>query len=160
MRRPVRIALWTVAAVVALMVFVGAGAAIMVLRHTTVSSPSAEQAGQAFEQVRSRFPARPPLVEVGDPRRMHVRVNRPPETAPRHAVQAFHVLAWDGRDGKLVQSRAPVWWMRFSLENLAAELGIPMGPWALTVADVERYGPGIVMDYAPPGGGRVLAWVE
>jgi len=30
----------------------------------------------------------------------------------------------------------------------------------LTVNDVERYGPGIVVDYGAPGAFRVLVWVD
>jgi hypothetical protein len=70
------------------------------------------------------------------------------------------VLAFDGRTGKLVRSRAPVWWMNFSAESLLARVGAPLGAVALTVADVERYGPGVVLDFSPPAGGRVLVWVE
>jgi flagellar motor switch/type III secretory pathway protein FliN len=50
--------------------------------------------------------------------------------------------------------------MTFSVENLLANVGVRLGGLSLTVADVERYGPGVVLDFTPPPGGRVLVWVE
>jgi hypothetical protein len=37
---------------------------------------------------------------------------------------------------------------------------VPLGDLSLTVADVERYGPGIIVDFQPPGGGHMLVWTE
>ena len=162
MRRPLRIALWVIGVGVALALVIGGGAAVVVWRHTTVTQAPAQEADKAFDRVRAQFPQRPPLVEIVDPGPImtDIRVHRPPESAPRQAVQFFQVLVFDGRTNKLVRSRAPVWWMRFSAENLLAQLGVHLGGLALTVADVERHGPGVVLDFAPPGGGRVLVWVE
>jgi hypothetical protein len=162
MHRYIRIGLWVVAIGAALALVVGGGAAIVVWRQTTVTTSQAAEAEQAFERARAQFPARLPLIQIVDPGpiMMDVRIHRAPESAPRQALQDFHVLAWDSRSARLVRSRAPVWWMHFSAENLLAQLGVPMGGLALTVADVERYGPGIVLDFTPPGGGRVLVWVQ
>lgn len=95
-----------------------------------------------------------------DPRQGAIRVNRPPVSAERRHVEAFYVLAWTGADQKLVRTSAPIWLMRLSLQNMASTLGLGGGPWNLTVADVERYGPGLILDFNQPGGGRVLVWVQ
>lgn len=160
MRRSIKIALWVVAAGVVLAGVLAAVAGLIVWRNTTVTRSAEPEAMQELQRVRDRFPGRRPLVEIEDPLVLEVSVNRPPASAARQRVEAFHVLAWTGRDQKLVRTSAPVWMMRFSLENMAAQIGLPAGPLNLTVEDVERYGPGIVLDFSPPGGGRVLVWVE
>jgi hypothetical protein len=162
LRRSFRIALWIIGVGLALARIVGGGAAVMVWRQTTITQAQAPDANREFESVRAPFVARPPLVEIVDPGpiMVDVRVHRAAESAPRQAVQFFNVIAFDGHTKKLVRTRAPVWWMNFSAESLLARFGVPLGNLALTVADVERYGPGVVLDFSPPGGGRVLVWVQ
>jgi hypothetical protein len=162
LRRSVRIVLWVVAVGVALSLIIGGGAAVIVWRQTTVTSVQARDADREFERARAQFPARQPLIEIVDPGpiMVDVRVHRAAESAPRQPVQFFHVLVWDGRAQKLVRSRAPVWWMNFSAESLLARFGVPLGDLSLTIADVERYGPGVVVDFTRPVGGRVLVWVQ
>ena len=161
MRRYIRYAVWISAAGLLLAVVIGSIAAIAVWRQTTITAAPAREAEIAFEQIRTRFPARLPLVQIVDPGpiMMDIRVHRPPESAARHALQYFHVLAWDGT-GRLVQSRVPFWWMHLSGDSLMARLGVPLGAVSLTADDVQRYGPGVVVDFPPPGGGRVLVWVQ
>jgi hypothetical protein len=50
--------------------------------------------------------------------------------------------------------------MRFSTANIVSRLGIAPSKFRLTVADVERYGPGIVVDFRQPGRLHTLVWVE
>ena len=68
--------------------------------------------------VKARFGARQPLVQISDPMKADIRINRSTEA-----------------------SAAPV-------DSI------------LTVSDIQRYGPGIVVDYGVPGKFRVLVWVE
>jgi hypothetical protein len=44
--------------------------------------------------------------------------------------------------------------------NIASQLGIAPAKFRLTVSDIERYGPGIVVDYGSQGAFRVLVWVD
>jgi hypothetical protein len=50
--------------------------------------------------------------------------------------------------------------MRFSSVNLLSQLGVAPAKFRLTVNDVERYGPGIVVDYGFEGAFRLLVWVD
>jgi hypothetical protein len=162
-RRPwLKAILWIVIAGLAVAIAIGTGVSIVMWRHTSITKPAAADAEASFTAVRERFKGRQPLVEVKEPGpvMVDVRVNRPPATAPRQPVKHFQVIVWDSRGGTFIRSSAPVWWMNFSGNNLLARLGVPLGDFTLTVADVERYGPGIVIDFMPPGGGHMLVWVE
>jgi hypothetical protein len=144
------------------MLVVGAIFGGVLLQQTTVTRPDKADAEAEFTRIHERFKGKAPLVVVKDPGpiMVDIRVNRAPASAPRQPVSTFHVIAWDSRGGTFVRSRAPVWWMHFKGNDLLDWLGVPLGDLNLTVADVERFGPGIITDFTPPGGGRMLVWVE
>ena len=162
MRRAIRIALWTVVIGAVVLFAVSASVGLVVWRHTAITKPAAPDAQAAFASIRERYKGRAALVEIKSmgPLMIDARINRLPESAPRHQVRHFHVIVWDSRGGSFVRSSAPVWWMHFSGNNLLTQLGVPLGDLSLTVADVERYGPGIIVDFQPPGGGHMLVWTE
>jgi hypothetical protein len=117
------------------------------------------EAVQAIDAVKTRFPSRPPLVEIADPRTADIRINRPAD-ASRSNVDTVHILNWKGDTGELVRADVPLWLMRFSTVNILSQLGIAPAKFRLTVADIERYGPGILVDYGSRGAFRVLVWVD
>jgi hypothetical protein len=122
--------------------------------------PAAEaESTKTIDAVRARFGTRPPLVEIVNPARGDVRINRPAvsATAP---VTTVHVLNWKGEDSELTSAQLPLWLMRFSSVNIASQLGVAPEKFRLTVDDIKRYGPGIIVDYASPGASRTLVWVE
>ena len=162
MRRAVRIALYLAVIGVVGLVAIGASVGLVVWRHTALTKPAAPDAQAAFTSIRERYKGRPPLVEIKSigPLMVDARINRVPESAPRQPVRHFHVIVWDSRGGSFVRSSAPIWWMHFKGTSLLSQLGVPLGDLSLTVADVERYGPGIIVDFQPPGGGHMLVWTE
>ena len=160
--RWVRISLWVLAICIGLSMLFGGGVAIMIYRQTTFTKSESADADREFERVKAQFPARPPLVEVLKPSAVmpEFRINRAPETSPRQSIQELQVLVYDVRKKELVRTRAPAWLLRFSSGNIAAHLGLPVQNFTITLEDVERYGRGIIIDYSPPAGGRVLVWSE
>ena len=121
------------------------------------STPEATAVNE-IEIIRTRFGSRQPLIEIVDARKGDVRINRLVGSGAR--VTTFHVVNWNADDGELLRTEAPLWLMRFSSINFLSQLGLTPGSLRLTVQDVERYGPGIVVDYAQPGKARVLVWVD
>ena len=156
MQTRTRVALALVAvAVVGVVALMGTGAFI-ILRNLRITRPAANTLDARFDDVRHRFPARPPLIQIDDPLHGRVHVNHPPDSAPLQRLDRFEILAWQAEDEKLVQTRAPIWMMRFSMLNLLSEFGLAPGSLRLTVDDVQRYGPGVVIDFTSPKGDRVL----
>jgi hypothetical protein len=162
MRRIVRTALWLVAAGVITMFVIVGSVSFVVWRHTSITKPAAAEADGVFTMIRERYKGRTPLIELKDPTppMIGVKINRPPATAQRQNIKHFHVAVWDSRQGTFVRSSVPVWWMQFNANNVLTNLGVPLGGYNLSVQDVERYGPGIIIDFQPPGGGHMLVWVE
>ena len=143
---------------VAVIALAGTGA-YFVFRHLEKRAVDEAASVQAINAVRARFGPRPPLVEIADPRRADIRINRSNEPSTSR-VDTIHVINWKSDTGELVRADVPLWLMRFSSVNILSQLGIAPAKFRLTVSDIERYGPGIIVDYGSAGAFRVLVWVE
>jgi hypothetical protein len=133
--------------------------AYYILGHLERRNAGEPETRQMMDAVRAKFGTRPPLVEVVDPRRADIRINRLRDKEGR-PVATIHIVSWSAENGELVRTEAPLWLMRFSSVNLLSKLGIAPAKFRLSVEDIERYGPGIVIDYESAGSVRVLAWVD
>jgi hypothetical protein len=146
-------------------VFVGISAVVVSVSwfrdHLRIEAASGSGADAAFEEVRQRFATRAPLLEMhgtGEARR-----NAPARDAPRTSLSTLHVLAWDAEEEKLARIDIPFWFLRLK------ETPIRFGTYAsgldalnisLTAAEIERYGPGVIVDISREGRDRALLWVE
>lgn len=143
---------------VAFLALAGTGA-YFVFRHMEERVAGEAEAVKAMEAVKARYGTRPPLVEIADPRRADIRINRA-ATASASPVDTVHVMNWKGDTREFTTFQMPLWLMRFSSVNLASRLGIGPANLRLSVSDIERYGPGVLVDYGAPGSSRMLVWVE
>ena len=159
MRTWVKVTLAGVALVAVAFMALAATGAFFVFRHMERRAGSEAETVEAIDTVKARFGSRPPLIEIVDPQRADIRINRPTE-ASASRVDTIHVVNWKRDTGELVRMDVPLWLMRFSSLNIASQLGIAPAKFRLTVSDVERYGPGIVADYSSEGAFRVLVWVD
>jgi hypothetical protein len=118
-------------------------------------------ATREFEAIKAAFPGQVPLIELdrnGAVRRAHT--DRPPAagaTAPRH----LHVLAFDRNEGRIVQFRVPFWMLRMKAGNATIDLNgnrMDLEDLRLSVEDLERHGPSVIVDHLAPDGDRILVW--
>lgn len=159
MRRWVKFTIGGVALIALALAVVGGTAAYYVMR-TLEERPAGEaEAVKLIETVKARYGSRPPLIEIADPRRADVRINKTADASATR-VDTIHVVNWKSETGELSRMEMPLWLMRFSSINLASNLNIIPAKLNLTVSDVERYGPGIIVDYRTPGASRILVWVD
>jgi hypothetical protein len=142
---------------------VGVVAAVMmpVLRELRFTAANKEQAFETLEQTRRRFAGQVPLIRVNGSKGLpHMVVTHAPVDAERRPVGELLVLAYDPHDGELVRTKVPLWvvrlggWRNFVLRTLGrADLQV-------TVEDIERHGPGLIVDIHGPGGMEALMWAE
>lgn len=147
------------------LVFLAISAAVFgvswVRDHLEIEETSPQRADATFEDIRQRFIAKAPLLEMQGADR--IRRNPPPDTAPRVSLTTMHLLAWDEGQRELVRFELPFWLLRLRdtpirFGNYASgldELNI-----SLTAAEIERYGPGVIIDVSREGRKRALIWVE
>lgn len=121
-------------------------------------------ASSAFDEVRQRFGAAGPVLEIRG--RELVLRRTVPDTMPAKQIQTIHVLAWNPAEGNLTRLAVPMWLLRMSDDpiELTADSGIPgisiSTPVSIRPEDIERYGPALVIDHRDDDGERILVWSD
>jgi hypothetical protein len=135
--------------------------AVLVWRAVTVEDAPRAEAERRIAIARAGLPSKAPLVELDDQGRV-VRTTSSSEGTGR-PVARLKALAWRAADRRLVSADTPFWF--FKLKGPAARYaltgtGFDLDRLGLTPADIERFGPGVIVDYAGRDGDRVLVWTE
>lgn len=158
---------WIVVGVIVvggLVVMAGVAAgAYFFARNIQARTVTHESAAAEFDGIRARFSTHKPLIELDE--RGHVlRTNIDREPAPgARRPESLYVLAFDPDDGGMVRVRVPFWLLRMKMNNPVVNLGsgnVSLDELKLTVEDLDRHGPALVLDQRNRGGDRVLVWTE
>jgi hypothetical protein len=148
------------------LIFLGIGAiyatVTYVQNHFEVAQHSSEEdVARAFDDVRKRFGDKPALMEWKDDRPLVNEAVMKASTS-QTALTTLHLLAYNDDDGNLVRMDIPFWLLR--LKKGPINLGASRNGWSdrmrITVEDLERYGPGIILEASPRDRGRALLWAE
>ena len=157
---------WIVFGIFIVLVCLAIGAIIAttawVQQNLTVTEATAGGAQQEFETVRALYAGRPPLLELRNGRPAYA-AGKPPEARGATAVENLHVLVWDPDESRLLSVAVPFWFLR--LKSGPIEFSSYASGWddnrvQITTEDIERYGPGIIIDATSPEGERVLLWAQ
>ena len=149
-----------------LLVFLCIGAVIAVVsvvRETVhVDAIAESDATSEFDKVRAQFAGRAPLLEFAEGGRPQVSESAREAGASTARLDAMNMLAWDPKERRLVRFSLPFWLLRLKSGPIAFS-GYASGlddRVSLRVEDIERYGPGIIVDHTTPSGQRVLFWAQ
>jgi hypothetical protein len=150
--------------VIACLAVIG-GSLLWIRTHVNTQFTSAEMAGDELERERARFAGQTPLIEWQNERdvpRIHRR-----SVSNAAELQALRVLAFDPNAGKLVRVSIPFWMLRlmparhFRLLDHESGVALDTDNLHLSVEDLERAGPGLVLDARNTrDGAQVLVWSE
>ena len=140
------------------------GTAYFIYRHVNTEFTQSVNAQRQFVDTRARFAGQQPLIEMrrGDEPVLHREV----VTASRPGrIETLRVLAYDEHGGKLVNVSIPMWLLRmFPSKRMSflSDNGIDFDSDRVhvTLEDLERRGPGLVLDQADRRGSQVLVWTE
>jgi hypothetical protein len=126
-----------------------------------VTSPAS--ASVEFEQVKAQFTGQKPLIEL-DERGRFLRANpdRPGRSDARRPDQLY-VLAFDPDDERIVKVTIPFWLLRLKARGATVDFNggsLDLEDLKLTVEDLERFGPTLIVDHKSSGGERVLVWSQ
>jgi hypothetical protein len=158
--------LWVLLGVFFLFVVVAVGGIIFsvafVRQSMTITGMSPGNADQEFEAVRAKFAGRQPLIQMieGRPQYIADSATATPSTVP---LKSMHVMAWDDEEGQLVTFSLPFWLLR--MKSGPIRLSAYSQGWddrgvSFRIEDLERHGPGLVLDVQERREGRVLIWAE
>jgi hypothetical protein len=151
-----------------LAVAVVGGAAFFIYRHVNAEFTNEVSAEKEFAAARARFEGQQPLIEVRMNEDPLVHRDQIPAVArdDRH-LESLRVLAYDDRAGKLVRVSIPFWLLRLLptrhlsfLNDQGIDVDIDSERVRLTIDDLERRGPGLVLAHKDRHGARVLVWTE
>ena len=141
------------------------GTAYFIYRHVDTQFVQTEHADQQFAQARARFAGQQPLIEMrkGDEPLLHREII--PKTMPAAKLETVRVLAYDTRANKLVNVSIPMWLLRLAPSNhfsFMNDAGIDFDSdhVRITLDDIERRGPGLILDQVERRGSQVLVWTE
>ena len=150
-----------IAVVCILLVIAMAGASFYYFsRHVEATKVTATEATREFDTVRTRFQGQTALIEL-DQRGNFLRANtdREPPAGAR-PPESLHIMAYDPDDGGLVKLTMPFWILRMKGKVALSGSGMSLEDLKVTVEDLERFGPSLVLDQANEGGDRVLVWSQ
>jgi len=138
-------------------------AAWLFMRSFEAGKADKATAAQEFEKIRTRFAGVTPVLEVRDEEPVVTR--RPDAQIADRRLTTMHIIAWDADDADLLRIDVPFWLLR--LKSGPIEITSNRGRFSnrdlgITVEELERYGPTLVLDHEVQhrGGGHVLIWTE
>jgi hypothetical protein len=141
------------------------GTAFFFYRHINTQFTPQENAEQEFAQTRARFAGQQPLIELtrGEEPVLHRELVGAANSRAR--VETLRILAYDPRAGKLVRVSVPFWLIRMAPSknfSFFSNNGIDFDSDRIHLSpeDLDRMGPGLILDQKDRRGSRVIVWTE
>jgi hypothetical protein len=140
----------------------GAGAFVyLALNAVTIEQASESDALRQFRAARASFGSAVPMLEVDAAG--HVARNASPRPDETRHLQRIRVLVYQSQQQRLVRSDVPFWFVTIkgpALQYALRDTGVDLDRLGVTVADIQRHGPGPILDETRANGDRILIWVE
>jgi hypothetical protein len=166
MTRNVKTWVWIAVAIMTLgllcVVALAAAGLWFVRSHVNVQPTTVAAATSDLQSVRDRFANQKPLIELDDRGNfVHANSDRPNGTK---RPETLDIMVFDARDEQVVRVNVPFWLLRLksrgSLINVNGAGSIDLQKLRLTVEDLERYGPTLIVDHRDMNGSQVVVWSQ
>jgi hypothetical protein len=132
-------------------------------KHIETREVTRPVAAKEFEAVKAAFPGQKPLIEL-DSRGEFLRAHLDrPIPANARVPETLHLLAFDPSDGRIVRFNLPFWLLKMKAGNATIDLNgnrMDLEDLRVSVKDLERFGPALIVDHKGADGGRVLVWSQ
>lgn len=120
------------------------------------------RAGSEFDAVYAKYPGQVPLIQMVDNRPQFV-AERTSQSPDGQSLSTLHVLAFDSDSEEMVRFSLPFWLLR--MKSGPIRLSAYSQGWddrgvSFDVRDIEKAGPGIIIDAKEDREGRLLVWAE
>lgn len=140
------------------------GCVYMISRQVGVQSMPRAAGVEEFEKLRQKLAGQRAFIELPDEGSdAEPVVHRELTTQRTGQVSTVHVRVWVPDDGKLIRLDVPMWTLRLMgskpirIETGHGSSGVSL---KVTAEDIDRRGPGLLLDHVASGGERVLVWSE
>ena len=125
-------------------------------------SATESSAEQEFADIVEKFQGQKPylVIKEGEP-----VVSDESPAAAGQPVEALHIIVWDPDERKVIKLNMPFWLLRLTKgQPIRISSNDDPGGHALklkiTADDLERRGPGLILDHREASGERVLVWAQ
>ena len=136
-------------------------------RHHRSEMASTQAAEAEFQRLRARFGDQLPLLDMRE--RRPITDVRASQASAR--LRSFHTVIFDTRGARrIVRITVPYWFGRLfgrgagfrwlGQLTFLDDTEFDPEPIQLSLDQVERHGPGLMVDYRHSSGGQFIAWVE
>jgi hypothetical protein len=152
------------------------GCAFYFEHHHQSLAVSAETAEAEFLKIRERFAGQRPLLDMGARKVVDhptmSSASAAPTNPPAPPIRVFHTVIFDTRGGsRLIHLTAPYRFARLFAHRdgrfrwlgeltFLDDTEFDPEPIQLSIDDLKRRGPGLIVDFRHPGAGQFIAWVE
>jgi len=119
-------------------------------------------ADEEFAEIVAKFDGQKPYLVIRDGEPV---VSDAPAAAPGKPVEALHIIVWDPDERKVIKLNMPFWLLRMTKGQpiKISSNDDPDGQHVklqITADDLERRGPGLILDHKEASGERVLVWAQ
>ena len=132
-------------------------------QHIDTKTVSPANATRDFEQVKVRFTGQKALIELDDHGRyLRSNTDRKP-AADSKPPESINVMAFDPDEGRIVRVNIPFWLVRMKMRGTTIDFNgnhMNLEDLKLTVEDLERFGPTLIIDHRNTSGERILVWSQ
>jgi flagellar basal body-associated protein FliL len=131
-------------------------------KHFDTHSATPASAARDFDEIKARLAGQTPLIELDDHGRyLRSNTDRKP-VANARPPESLYVLAFDPDDQRVVKVTIPFWLLRLKTRGTVDFNGrrMDLEDLKLTVEDLERFGPTLIVDHRASSGERVLVWSQ
>jgi hypothetical protein len=129
--------------------------------HVDIRSTTTATATVDFQSTRDRFAGQKPLIELDDRGNfVHANVDRPNGT---RRPETLEFMAFDPKDERVIRMDIPFWLLRLKMRGTRFDVGgnnVDLAKLRLTVEDLERFGPTLILDHRDSDGTQVLLWTQ
>jgi hypothetical protein len=136
-------------------------------RQMGVTTLDTRDPDPAFEEARAPFKGQMPYIELStDNQEEKAVVHHELEKTEKTPLNRLRIVAYDPGKGQLVRLQLPFWIVRLGGSGHTFRLHAANTPFAsgmelsVTPDDLERRGPGLILDQKLRDGVRVLVWSE
>jgi hypothetical protein len=131
------------------------GSVYWIATHVEHEVTSGQDAANEFARERERFTNQQPVLEMSGGDTPTVR--RTPAPAARSAgpMQTLHARFYDPEAGELTRADVPFWLIRTASSlTFLPEMG------SLTLEEIEKHGPGLLVNGSGETGEQILIWID
>ncbi len=127
----------------------------------TIEQANESDARRRFQAERAALGSAPPMLEIDATGRVVRHASPPSEEA--HHLQRLRLLVYQAQQQRLIRSDVPFWFVSIkgpALRYAVQGTRVDLDRLGVTAADIQRHGPGPILDETRANGDRILVWVE